>query len=272
VNTSIERIFVVLDAAVETTAAIAAAVELAARLKAPLRAVFVEREDLMNVAGLPVARHIVPGSGTVQLTGADLELHWRAAAARARNDLRTAAKGQALEYSFEVMRGTAEAALAAVEGGELVVAGARTRPFAGHFRVQLPWLAALETLSGAFLLAREEFAMKGGVVVLLREHSPAAARLLRTAVQLAELGGTRLTVIAPPALAEGETLRNWIVEQLESALPLPEIESAPAETPALARRIRELDCRVLAVNAGTTERERLAEITERFTCDVLVVR
>jgi hypothetical protein len=272
VNPAIERILVILDAAAETNAAISAAVRLAAQSRVPLHAVFIEEEDLLTLAALPIVRHFVPGGGRATLTGAEIELHWRAAAARAHDDLLAAASAQALECSFEVVRGTVEAALAAAGEGGLIVAGALTRPIAGHFRVQSPWLTTLETRSGALLLARQGIGSKGDVVALLRERNATAARLLQTAARLAELGGTRLTIIASPTLAAGKGLRNWISGQLEPALPLPEIEPAPSETSALARRILELDCRVLAIDASTTERDRLAELTERLACDILVVR
>jgi hypothetical protein len=62
VSPQFERIFVILDTATETSAAIAAAVRRAAPSKTPLHVVFVEDEYLLNVAGLSVARHIVPGT------------------------------------------------------------------------------------------------------------------------------------------------------------------------------------------------------------------
>ncbi|HTW50903.1 MAG TPA: hypothetical protein VME45_03305 [Stellaceae bacterium] len=268
----IERIFVILDAAAETSAAIAAAVRLAARSKTPLHAVFVEEEDLLSVAGLSVARHIVPGARSARLTGAEVELHWRAAAARARDDLMAAARAQMLRCSFEVVRGAAETVLAGVAKGDLVVAGARTRPFAGHLRVRSRWLAVLEAASGPFLLAQDGHGTKGGIVVLLRERSADSARLLQAAARLAEPGATPLTVIAPPALATARSFQKWIADQVEPGGVQPTIEAAPAATTALLHRVRELDCRVLAIDAATTERDRLAEITERFACDILVVR
>jgi hypothetical protein len=270
VNPPIERIFVILDAAAETSAPIAAAVRLAARSKTPLHAVFVEDEDLMNVARLPIARHIVPGAGNARLTGAEVELHWRAAAARAREDLVAAAQGQAVEHSFQIVRGAADTVLASTSESDLIIAGARTRPVAGHFRVHSRWLTALETVSGPFLLA-QSIGAKGGIVVLLREHSAASARLLQTAAQFAGLGGFRLTVITPTVLAATQELRDWIREQLPPALPQPQLEAAPADTAALNRRISELNCRVLAIDAATTQRE-LVEIAERLPCDILVAR
>jgi hypothetical protein len=272
VSSPIERILVVLDATVETHATIASAVRLAAHSKMPLCAVFIEDEDLLNVIELPVARHIVPGAGEATLTAVDVELHWRAAAARARADLVAAAEAQALQCSFEIVRGTAETVLAGMTKRDLIVAGARTRAVAGHFRVPSRWVAMIDAASGPILLAQGKRGTPGGVVVLLRERSAATARLLLAAAQLSEPDGARLTVIAPPDFAATKSFRDWTREQLEPAAVQPHIEAAPAETAALTRRIRELGCHVLAVDATTAEGDRLADLAERFGCDILVVR
>jgi hypothetical protein len=272
VSGPIERIFVILDATVETQATIASAVRLAARSKMPLHAVFVEEEDLLKLLGLPVARHIVPGADDATLTASDVELHWRAAAARARADLVAAAQAQAVQCSFEIVRGAAETVLASMAERDLVIASARTRPVAGHFRVPSRWVAAVAIASGPFLLAQGERGTRAGVVVLLHERSAATARLLLAAAQLTEPGGARLTVIAPPAFAAAKSLRDWIREQLEPAAEQLHIEAAPAETAALTSRILELGCRVLAVDAAAMASDRLADLTRRIGCDILVVR
>jgi len=53
-----------------------------------------------------------------------------------------------------------------------------------------------------------------------------------------------------------------------------QIEVAPTEGAALHRRIVELECRLLAIAAGTAEDTagRLREFTECCACDVLIVR
>jgi nucleotide-binding universal stress UspA family protein len=267
----VDRVLVALDATAETRAAIDTAVRLAARSKAPLHAVFVEEEDLLSVAGLSVARQIVLGAGTAPLTAAEVELHWRAAAARAHEDIRVAARGHGLEISFEVVRGAMETALAVASERDLVVAGAFARPVAGHFRVQSRWLAALELAPGPVLLAGGGGPNSGGVVALLPDRSAGSARLLRAAAPLAELGGGRLTLISPPALVAVQNFRKWITEQIDAPALQVRIEAAPADPMALPGRIVELGCRLLAMGAIETE-GRLSEMTRRFACDLLVVR
>jgi K+-sensing histidine kinase KdpD len=91
VKSRIGRIVVSLDAASEIATAIDTAARLAAHWKAQLHGVFVEDEDLLNLAGLPFARQITLQSGAEPLTVEDVERHLRAAADRARRALATAA-------------------------------------------------------------------------------------------------------------------------------------------------------------------------------------
>jgi len=270
----IERVLVALDATAETRTAIDIAAGLAARAKAPLHAVFVEDEDLLSLAGLPVARQVVRGAGGGPLSTEEVELHLRAAATRAREEILVAARLHSLECSFEVVRGGAEAALSAASERDLVVAGALARPFAGHFRVESRWLAALDLAPGPFLLARESRKKSGGVVALLRERTAGAARLLQAAARIAELGGGPLTVICPSALAAAKDFAKWVDEQIEPSTARLQIEAAPAEPAALQARIAELDCGLLAIGVGAAEGgpEPLRELTERLDCDVLIVR
>jgi nucleotide-binding universal stress UspA family protein len=270
----IERVLVALDATAETRTAIDTAAGLAARAKAPLHAVFVEDEDLLSLASLPIARQVIRGAGAGPLTTEEVELHLRAAATRAREDILVAARMHSLECSFEIVRGGAEAALSAASEHDLIVAGALARPVAGHFRVESRWLAALDLAPGPFLLTRESRKQSSRVVVLLRERGAGSGRLLQAAARMAELGGHPLTVICPSALVAAKGFAKWVDEQIEPSTVQLQIEAAPAEPAALQARIAELDCGLLAIGAGAAEGgpERLRELTERLDCDVLIVR
>ena len=273
-NGVIERVLVALDAAADTRTAIAAAVRLAARAGTPLHAVFVEDEDLLSLAGSPIARHIVSGAGAAPLSAADVELQLRAAAARARAEILAAARAQAVRFSFEVVRGAAAAALAAASERDLIVAGALARPVAGHFRIESRWLAALELAPGPFLLARDSGAKSGGVAALLRSRSAAAGRVIHAAARIAELGGAGLTVIAPAALAAAADFAAWAGAQAAPAAVALRIEAAPSDAAALQRRLAELDSTLLAVGADAAEDgiEPLRRLAARLVCDMLVVR
>ena len=270
----IERVVVVLDATAEIGTAIDIAVRLAGSAGTPLHAVFVEDEDLLSLAGLEVAKEIVAGGGAGSLAAEELELQLRAAAIRARQDLLAAAQVHALEYSFEIVRGSAETALSAATERDLVVAGALARPVAGHLRVDLGWLAAYELAPGPILFARKSVKRAGGTVVLLRERSVAAGRLLQAAARITEADGGTLTVICPSALAAAKVFVEWVDEQIAPSATRPRIEPASGDAAELDARIAELGCGLVAVGADTAEGDpnKLRTLSERLDCDLLVVR
>jgi nucleotide-binding universal stress UspA family protein len=273
VTAAIERVVVPLDAASENRAVIDTAARLAARAKAPLHGIFVEDEDLLRLASLPFARQITLGAGAEPFTAEQVELHLQAAAERARRDLCAAAKRHAVECSFEIVRGASEIVLSGVTERDLVVAGALTRPIAGDFRVECRWWSSIEVATGPFLLTRGGWDGVGSVVMLLHDRGPASVRLLKAAAQAVEDREGALTVICPPAVG-ADGFETWIAERLAAFSIRAQIEVAQAEPAALRQRIGELDCRLLAVDAGRSEGHsgRLREFLETFACDILFVR
>jgi hypothetical protein len=271
----VERVVVVLDATAENRTAIDVAVRLAVRARAPLHAVFVEHEDLLSLAGLEAAREVVAGARAGPLIAEQVELHLRAAAIRAEQDILAAAQIHALEYSFETVRGGAATAFSAASERDLVVAGALARPVAGHFQVESRWLSALELAPGPILLARKggKGAGAGGIVVLLRERTTAAGRLLQAAARIMAPEDGTITVICPSALSAREGFAEWVDEQIEPSTTRPRIEPAPGEAAELHARIAQLGCGILAIGAGATEGDpkQIRELSERLDCDVLIV-
>lgn len=270
---SIERVIVPLDAASENRAAIETAARLAARAHAPLHGVFVEDEDLLHLAGLPFARQVTLGAGAEQLSRAQVELHQKAAAGRARSDLEAAARRHGVKCSFEVVRGAPEIALAGASESDLVVAGGLTRAIGPHFRLDCRWWSSVQVAPGPFLLVRHAGGEGGSVVVLLRDRGRASARLLEAAARVAHAEDRLLTVISPPGVAGRHGFERWIGDRLTGSPVRLQIEVAPADPAALRRRITELGCRLLAID-GEAEggSARLREYVEHFACDILTIR
>jgi nucleotide-binding universal stress UspA family protein len=273
VSGPIERVVVPLDAASESLPAIETAARLAARAKAPLHGIFVEDEDLLRLARLPFARQFTLGADAEPLTIEHIELHLQVAAERARKELFAAAKRHGVTCSFEVVRGASESALTGASERDLVVAGALTRPIAGHFRVECRWWSSIECAPGPFLLARHAWSASGSVAMLLRDRSAASVRLLEAAAQLAQSADGLLTVICPPAVAGAERFETWIADRLADRPVRLQVEIAPEEPAALRQRIVELECHCLAIEAGGAvgRADRLREFVERFACDILIV-
>jgi len=269
----IERVVVPLDAASEDRAAIEMGARLAARAGVPLHGVFVEDEELLQLAALPFTRQVTLGAGVQPLTVEDTELHLRTAAEQARRELLAAAQRHSIPCSFEVVRGASESVLAGASERDLVVAGALSRPIAGHFRLECRWWSSIELAPGPFLLARHGFEASGSVVTLLRDRSAASVRLLVVAARIAEAGGGVLTVICPPPVAGAKGFDKWLADRLAGFRVRLQVEIAPLDTAELHRRIVETGCHLLAVEAGIAEgAARLREFVERFACDVLIVR
>jgi nucleotide-binding universal stress UspA family protein len=270
----IERVIVPLDAAAENRAAIETAARLAARAKAVLHGIFIEDEELLYVAALPFTRQLTPGTGAQPFTVEETELHLKAAAERAQRQLIAAAQRYRVAVSFQVVRGGPEAALSGISERDLVVAGALSRPVVGHFRVECRWWSSIEIAPGPFLLVRHGADAGGGVVVLLRDRSPASARVLAAAAQVAEADDGGLTVICPPALANTADFNDWLAERLAGYHVSLRIEISRGEPDALVHQISECGCRLVAIEAGsaTGRATRLRAFAEHFACDVLIVR
>lgn len=271
---TIQRVVVRLDAASESHTATETAAHLAARARAPLHGIFVLDPDLLSLAALPFARQVTLGAGSERLTPRDAELHLRAAAEQARRELFAAASRHRVAASFEIVRSAPDAALSGASERDLIVAAGLSRPIARHFRVEYRFWAAVEVASGPFLLARHAWTGSGSVVALLRDRGPGAARLIEAAAQIAHAADLGLTVICLPEVAGAKDLEKWIADQIADTPVRLQVEVAPAEPADLYRQIAELDCRLLAIEAGLTESgaERLRDLVERLACDVLIVR
>ena len=266
---AIERVIVPLDAASENRTAIDTAAHLAARVRARLLGIFVEDEDLLNLASLPFSRQITLGAAAEPLTPDHVALHLRLAADRAHQQLLEAAQHYRVAAGFEIVRGAAATALSGLSEADLVVAGGLTRPIGAHFRLTCRWWSSIEAARGPFLLARHHWRASGSIVAMLRDRGAASGRLLRAAAQIAEAADRVLTVIAATPGTD-----QWIAERLAGHPVRPQVETGPVEPAALHRRLAELDCRLLAVEAGLAEErgERLREFVERFAFDILIVR
>jgi nucleotide-binding universal stress UspA family protein len=187
VNGRIERIVVPLDAVSENATAVGTAARLAAHWKAHLHGVFVEDEDLLNLAGLPFARQVTLHSGAQPLTAKEVEGYFRVAADTARRALAAAAARHRVKSSFEVVRGSPMGELLGTSERDLIVACSVTRPIGAHFRVECRWWSSVGIAPGSFLLTQRPWSSVGSVLALLRDREPASVRLLEAAALLAEV-------------------------------------------------------------------------------------
>jgi hypothetical protein len=266
----VARIVVALDAASENRAAISTAARLAARWKAHLHGVFVEDDDLIRLAHLPFARQVTLGVGVEALTLHQVRRHLQVYAERARQDLAASAARHGVEWSFEIAPDPAPVGASA---GDFFVACTTTRPIGGHFRVECRWWTASEAGPATRLLAHHDGDPHGAVAALLHGQGAASERLLEAAIRLAEASDARLAVICAPSLAKAPDFKTWLDERLAGHAVEVDVDLLPERT-GFRRRITELRCRFVAVEAGTEEArpENLRAMVAQIACDVLVVR
>jgi len=125
------RVWVALDSASRSEAALEVAATLARDVRAELAGLYVEDADLLRLAGLPLAAEMNPLSSALRpLATADLERQWRGQAAGMERALERVARHAGLGWSFQVRRGKplVEALALAALHEVTVIAGRRLAP------------------------------------------------------------------------------------------------------------------------------------------------
>lgn len=196
----IRRILVALDASPHSMAALAAAVELAARLEAELLGLFVEDVELLRLADSPYARELLyPLATEAPLNRASMESKLRAQSEQARQALAAAAKHSQVRWSFRTVRGdVASEVLAAATEADLLAMGKLGWSFGTQFRMGS---TALQIAAGTTpVLLLSEHGMPPDVQpVVYYDASPAAKRGLLAAAELAKRGTKTLTLLLAAA-------------------------------------------------------------------------
>lgn len=135
----VARILVALDAGSDAAVTLATASEMAARLRAELRGVFIEDANLLHSATLPFVKAIEETSAIRrEFDPATLEEQLRRLAARAKRLLEREAKRRSLRWSFTVSRGAVvDVADRLLEEADMLVVEAPRGHFARHARLAL---------------------------------------------------------------------------------------------------------------------------------------
>jgi len=103
----VARVMVALGADTAGEAALEAAVQLAAALRAELTGLFIEDVNVMRVAELPFSREFGIASGLVRpMDVADMVRAFKSAAAQARGAVAKAAQSTGVQWTFEVVQGS----------------------------------------------------------------------------------------------------------------------------------------------------------------------
>lgn len=196
----IRRILVALDASPHSMAALKAAAELAARLRADLLGLFVEDTALLDLAESPYAREILyPAATPAPLSRTSMESKLKALSERARKALATAAEESQVRWSFRIVRGevTTEV-MAAAADFDLLAMGKIGWSLGPQARMGSTAREAATSAIPVLLLPKR--ALAPGARLLVRyDGSPASKLAVLAAVQLARPKTTNLTVLLAAA-------------------------------------------------------------------------
>lgn len=212
---TIRRIVVAIDSSDHGRTALETAARLAERLDAEIEAVFVEDENLVRLANLPLGREF-------RLTTAEphtfdvtvMEERFRTERHRARHAFRTVTERVRVHSQFRVVRGgvTSEL-LAAAERAELIILGMSGHEVRARPRLGSVALAVAQQSKTSVLLMRRGATLAGRPLVYY-DGSEGSRRALALAEQVAN----RETGVRVLVVATDETTRRRLHAEAELEL------------------------------------------------------
>jgi nucleotide-binding universal stress UspA family protein len=272
---TIRRILVAVDASHHSLAALEAAAELAASMKAELQGIYVEDVNLIKVAGAPGAREVrYPYIDAGRLNRQRMERQLRAQAAQARRALMVAGERRQVKWSFRVVRGeVAHEVLAAAVEADVLSLGKVSRPFLRRIRLGSTALAAAVQGPCCVLLLHKD-ATIGPPVAVTYDGSPVAERALRLAARLARQNGGYLLVLVVAGTPEEEYrlqagTADWLRKQ---GILIRYRGLKEASTPALLQALQAERTGTLVLSGSVLHLAPLQKLLHDVECPVLLVR
>lgn len=272
---TIRRILVALDASHHSLAALRAAVELASRLEAEVRGLFVEDVNLLRVAALPMARELqFPFNATARLNPARMERQLRAQAEQARQALASVCRKEQITWSFHVARGdVVSEVLEAAAEADLLSLGTASRPVLRRRRTGSTARAvATQTTRSVLLIPRDADLCRP--VVVPHDGSPAVRRALTLAARLAEHLGGYLSVLV---LADTTTASERLQSQIGDWTSGQELVVRYRELPGTGVRtlidgVRTEGTGTLVLSRAILPADEIGMLLDEAECPVLLVR
>ncbi len=257
------RVLVAFDAWRHDAEALEMAAGMAARRQAELLALFIEDINLMNLAELPFATEIDRFCAVERrLDRVRVARHLRARAAQLRGLIDELSERLQVSGSLKILRGHYIAvALAAAADMDILLLGKRTvnpRP-----------ASYLQTRYES--VERQRRALVGEPVWVIFDGSPAAARALIIASELAVQGGCELAVILPARSdTEAARWRRHIAELANfNALAARMVLIPPDDAAGLVHLVRRAGCGLLV--AKRDEDEVIRMVAENAGCPLVLV-
>ena len=272
---TIRRILVALDASHHSLAALEAAVELAAALRAELEGLFVEDVNLLRLAAVPVAREVqYPGVATKALNPARMERELRAQATQAHRALAAACTARQIKWSFRVTRGeVSPQVLEAALGADLLSLGMVSRPLIRRTRLGSTARAAAERATSPVLLM-ERGKRIGPPVLVTYDGSPTAQMALMMAARLGRnMGGYLTTLILGDTQEAAEQLQTQVSDRLRGQRFFLRYRQLPdASVATLAHTVRTERCGILVLSGTILSPEAFQALLDEIECPVLLMR
>jgi nucleotide-binding universal stress UspA family protein len=281
VSRRFRRVLVALDWSSENTAAAEAVTALAARLRAELRAMFVEDIDLLRLAEHPDVYAFSMLSARGERLAADqLQRVLRSRLARSRRAIEEAASRRQLACAFEVRQGRLLAeALGAAGDEDLVIMSwspggppswITSQPAAGALA------RALAELESRSVLLLHPDAPAGGPVLIAYDASAAAKGALNAAAQIADEDGGAIEV----ALLSGrvDDTRAWAKEIADAfagsrlRISFVHLPKRGLEEFCRLAALQRASLMVLSADLALSEPDASRRALERVGCSVLLVR
>jgi hypothetical protein len=213
-ETHIRQVVVAFGASQVPREMLEAAADLAAALRAEVRAFMVEESWLEQVAAHPVTAELCLGSRTIQPWDRDrLRLELRARAEQARRTLRQLAERRGVRISFEVAQGEVSAVVERARGAEILsTVVAWEQPSFLTARTRSAQVEVLRRSRG-FTLIHREGRIDRLPIVLYYDASPSAVRALEIVGELHRGRQDEVRVLLPPAPA---ATANGLVAEIDS--------------------------------------------------------
>jgi nucleotide-binding universal stress UspA family protein len=269
------RILVALDASHPSMAALEAAVELAASMKAKLEGLYVEDVTLLQAAGSPVAREVrFPFVSSSQLDPNRMTRQLRAQAKQAKRALAAACARREVEYSFRVVRGeVSHQIMSAAQEADMLILGRASRPLVRKTRLGSTALtAAVQSPCCVLLLQRNE--RIAPPVIVVYDGSSTARRALRIATRLAKRNGGYLAVLlVAETPSEEYRLQAETADWLRQQGVLVRYRRVPERSVPAVKLVLEVERNGIVVLSGTVlHLAELQRLLDGIECPVLLVR
>jgi len=269
------RILVALDTSHHSLAALEAAVELAATMKAELEGLYVEDVNLLRAAGSPASREVqYPFVSAAQLNPRRMERQLRAQASQARRALVAACERQKVKCSFRIVRGeVAHEVVAAAEEADVLILGRVSRPLIRQIRLGSTALAAAVQASCCVLLLRRDTGVLPPIMVTY-DGSSISRHALRVAAYLARKSGGYLAVLIVADTSDAEyrlqaETADWLRSQ---GLLVRFSRLLEVSVPALIQALQAESVGTLVLSSTILHLAPLQKLLDEVECPVLLVR